>query len=62
MNETRKKQGENYKDYISIMFRKKNELYHHKAVNRIIYYENNNNPILNKHFQNISFLQAAAIQ
>ena len=23
MNETRKKQGENYKDYISIMFRKK---------------------------------------
>ena len=52
MNETRKKQGENYKDYISIMFRKKNELYHHKAVNRIIYYENNNNPILNKHFPN----------
>ena len=29
------------KDYVSIMFRKKNEIYHHKTVNKLLYYENN---------------------
>ncbi len=46
------KKGENYKDHISI------------AVNRIIYYEKNNNRILNKYFQknNNFFLQGVEIQ
>ena len=29
------------KDYVNIMFRKKNEIYHHKTVNKLLYYENN---------------------
>ena len=38
MMEGREKQ-EVIKDYISIMFRYKNEIYHHKAVNKILYYD-----------------------
>ena len=29
------------KDYVNIMFRKTNEIYHHKTVNKLLYYENN---------------------
>ena len=43
MNDSKKEKKNSINDYFSIIFRNKNEIYHHKAVNKIIYYENNKN-------------------
>ena len=38
-----KKEKKNIDDYFSVIFRNKNEIFHHKAVNKILYYENDTN-------------------
>ena len=43
MNDSNNDKKKSINDYFSVIFRNKNEIYHHKAVNKILYYECNKN-------------------